>query len=88
MTKIITIGGIPLPDGEVPNADVVASLEELLQMARDGMIVGFVEMAQRRDGIWRAYESGPFDIEPAIGHMHRQLYRLIQTSEEQDAPGR
>lgn len=88
MSNIVTIGGIELPDGEAPNTEVVAALEELLDMARQGLIVGFVATAHRGDGIWRVYEEGPFDIEPTVGHMQRQIYRLLMISEEHDAPGR
>lgn len=85
-SKIVTLHGVEIPDGNAPDPVVVAGLEELLQMAKEGMIVGFTAIAERRDGIYRVYEEGPFNIEPLVGHMHRQIYRLVKLSEELD-PG-
>lgn len=85
MSNIISLtNGVHLHGGNEPNPDVIESLEELLGLAKDGMVVGFVAMAQRSDGMWRSYEEGPFDIEPTVGHMHRQIHRLTVLAEAQD----
>lgn len=89
MTKIVSIhSGVNLTAPREVNPDVLAAAEEFLALVRDGMITGFVLMSQRADGIYRAYEEGPFDIEPMIGHLHRTIHRLVSISEEQDAPDR
>ena len=87
MSKIVSIvGGVALPDGQAPDPKIIKDVEDLLQLAKDGMITGFVAIAERRDGLHTVYQEGPFGIEQMIGHMHRQLFRMTSEAERQD-PG-
>ena len=85
MSNIVTMQGLMIPaPGEV-DEDVLAGAEEFIEMVRGGMIRGFVLMAERTDGIYRSYEEGPFDLEPMLGHLSRQSYRLVKLAEEIDS---
>lgn len=75
--KITTIGGLPLPTPGEPNLDIVLALEELLQLARQGMLVGVQLFAQRFDGRNHINSAGPFDIELMIGFMERRKHELL-----------
>lgn len=81
MSKIVSLTGSPIADVRKVDAEAVKALEEFLDMARAGEIVGFVAIAERADGTHPTLRAGPFKIEPMIGWLERLKSRLIGIAE-------
>lgn len=85
MSKIVTITGIALADGNEPHEDVVVARDSLSELLSSGAATGIAAIVQRHDGHMVAFEAGPFDLELMIGHLHCMIHRLTRMAEEQNA---
>lgn len=69
MSKIVSISGGDLHDPREPNTNVIKALEDLLDMARSGEMIGFICVAENYDGSSMTVRSGGFNIPLVLGRM-------------------
>lgn len=78
MSKVVSISGGDLHDPREPNESVIKALEDLLDMARSGEMIGFICVAENFDGSTITVRSGGFNIQLVMGRMQCLNYVLAR----------
>lgn len=58
--------------------EALAAIEDIIDRLRAGDVVGYVLVAEHRDGTLSSIRSGPFNIELMVGRLESLKFRLFE----------
>ncbi|MGO1160434.1 hypothetical protein ACTOV4_00580 [Brucella sp. C7-11G] len=80
MSKVVSIDGNEVKDGREPVEYLVKTLEDLLEMARSGELVGISAVCSYFDGSGQTVRSGRNDTAPVVGRLNILAFDLMRES--------
>lgn len=80
MSNVVSIDGGDIVDDREPNEHAVGTLENLLELARSGELVGVAVVCSFFDGTGQIVRSGKCDPVPVVGRLHQLAFDILRAT--------
>lgn len=80
MSNVVSIDGGDIADGREPVEYLVKTLEDLLEMARSGELVGISAVCSYFDGTGQTVRSGKNNPASVVGRLNILAFELMRES--------